>query len=92
MAVTATHADALRAATPGDTITIGASRLVYLVVMKGTFTLNVPVPAGAREPTGSYLAITLDPATLRVLDLGLSDHAPPVPLRRFGPVSRLATG
>lgn len=87
-AVVTSHGRALRAATPGDTLP-GAAQLVYLVVMKGNFTLNVPTPPGDPEPTGTYLSITLDPATFQLMDLGLSHNAPPISLRSFGRVSTL---
>ena len=48
-----------------------------------------PAPPGARLPTGTYLDFTVDPATFEVLDLGLSRHAPVIPLRTFGRVTRL---
>jgi hypothetical protein len=40
-------------------------------------------------PTGRYLAVTVNPSTFQVMDLGLGKHAPPVPLRSYGPVSDL---
>jgi hypothetical protein len=88
-AVSTTHARALREATPGDTVPQGAGQTVYLIVMKGKFTANFPMPAGARKPTGTYLSITLNPATFQLMDLGLSYRAPSVSLSRFGPVSIL---
>jgi hypothetical protein len=88
-AVTTTHAKALREATPGDTVPPAGAQTVYLVVMKGRFTANFPVPAGTRKPTGTYLSITLNPTTFQLMDLGLSDHAPPLSLGSFGPVSML---
>jgi hypothetical protein len=90
-AVTTTHAKALEVATPGDTIPGSAGQTVYLAVMKGNFTLNdAAVPPGGDAPTGHYLAITFDAATLHTLDVGLSDQAPPVSLNSLGPVSTLA--
>lgn len=89
-AVVTTRAKAMRAATPGDTIPGVAHQAAYLVVMKGTFKVDAPVPRGAHLPTGRYLAVTVDPATFQVMDLGLSNHPPPVPLRSYGPVSNLA--
>lgn len=64
-AVTTTHARALQEATPGDTVPQGGGQTVYLVVMKGTFTASFPMPAGTRKPTGTYLSITLNPATFQ---------------------------
>lgn len=89
-AVSTTRAKALRAATPGDMVPGSASQPAYLVVMTGKFTLtSAPVPPGAHLPTGRYLAVTVNPATFRVMDLGLSNHTPPVPLRSYGLVSNL---
>ncbi len=90
LVVRTSHAQALRVATPGDTVAGDLRKPVYLVVMRGDFTYTGPQLGGARPPTGSYLAVTLDPSTLKVLDLGLSRHAPVIPLRSFGPVTRLA--
>jgi hypothetical protein len=90
MAVTTTRAKALEVATPGDTIPGSTGQTVFLVVMKGSFTLNdAPVPSGAHVPTGHYLAVTFDTTTFRVVDVGLSDKAPPGSLPRLGPVSNL---
>jgi hypothetical protein len=89
-AVFTTQAKALRTATPGDLIPHSSRRPVYLVVMTGKFTdTHAPVPPGAHPPTGRYLAVTINPATFAVMDLGLGNHKPPVPLRSYGPVSNL---
>lgn len=89
-AVMTTRDKALEAATPGDTLPGSASETVYLAVMQGNFTLgNVSVPPGGHAPTGHYLAVTFDPTTFQVLDLGLSDTPPPVSLESLGPVSNL---
>jgi hypothetical protein len=88
-AVTTTRAKALEVATPGDTIPGSTGQTVFLVVMKGSFTLNAPVPSGAHEPTGHYLAVTFDTNTFQIVDVGLSDKAPPGSLRSLGPVSNL---
>jgi hypothetical protein len=91
-AVFTTQDRALRTATPGDLVPGSAGRPVYLVVMTGKFTdTHFPMPRGARLPTGRYLTVTVNPATFRVMDLGLGIHQPPVPLRRYGPVSNLLT-
>jgi hypothetical protein len=91
MAVAATYARALRDATPGDTVAGAASQPVYLVVMVGKFTLDAPAPRGAHLPNGRYLAVTVNPTTFQIMDLSVNDHAPPVPLRSYGPVSNLLT-
>jgi hypothetical protein len=63
---------------------------VYLVVMKGNFTLSrAPRPPRAKAPSGHYLAITFDAVTFQRLDLGLRDQAPSVSLQSIGPVSNL---
>jgi hypothetical protein len=77
-AVSTTRAEALRDATPGDMVPGSASQPAYLVVITGKFKLNdAPRPQGAQTPTGHYLAVTVNPATLHVMDLGLSNHKPP---------------
>lgn len=86
-AVVTTRGAALRVATPGDTISYGGSRPVYLVLMVGKFTLtDVPVPPGAHSPTGRYLALTINSKTFKVMDIGLRDRPPPIPLSSYGPV------
>ena len=90
LVVRTTHARALRVASPGDAVAGNGRQLVYLVVMRGDFTASfASPPSGARPPTGTYLDFTIDPATFKVLDLGLNHHAPVIPLRSFGPVTRL---
>jgi hypothetical protein len=54
-AVTTTHAKAPREATPGDTVPQGGGQTVYLVVMKGRFTANFPVPADDEHHQASAL-------------------------------------
>ena len=44
---------------------------------------------GARPPTGRYLAVTVNPSTFQVMDLGISNQAPPVALKSYGPVLNL---
>lgn len=89
-AVTTTHASALQAATPGDRVTDRLHEAVYLVLMHGKFTLNdVPTPAGGHAPTGTYLAVVLSVNGMQLMDLGLHNHAPPMHLIKFGPVSVL---
>lgn len=91
-AVFTTQDKALRTATPGDLVPGSAGRPVYLVVMTGNFKdTHFPVPRGVRLPTGRYLAATVNPATFRIMDLGIGNSKPPVPLRSYGPVSNLLT-
>jgi hypothetical protein len=90
-AVTTTRDKALRVATPGDTIPGSARQTVYLVVMKGNFTLTeIPTPPHGRPLTGHYLAFTFTPGTFQVMDIGISKQAPPGSLRSLGAVSTLA--
>jgi hypothetical protein len=66
------------------------SQSVYLVVMKGNFTLtNARRPRYAKAPSGQYLSFTFDTGTLKRLVLSLSRRAPSVPLQSVGPVSDL---
>jgi hypothetical protein len=89
-AVSTTRAEALRDATPGDMVPGSAGQPAYLVVITGKFKLHdIPLPRGARTPTGRYLAVTVNPATFHVMDLGLSNHKPTEPLRNYGQVSTL---
>jgi hypothetical protein len=89
-AVSTTRAEALQDATPGDMVPGSAGQPAYLVVITGNFKLdNAPVPRGAHLPTGRYLAVTVNPATFQVMDLGLSNHKPTIPLRSYGQVSNL---
>jgi hypothetical protein len=89
-AVSTTRAKALLDATPGDIVPGSADQSAYLVVMKGEFKLMfASVPPGARLPTGRYLKLTVNPSTFKVMDLGLSKQAPPIAMRKYGPVSDL---
>lgn len=89
-AVTTNYTQALDIATPGDKIPGSDSETVYLAVMKGDFTLSsASGPPGGQAPAGHYLAMTFDPATFSVLDVGLTDGPPPVSLSSLGPVSDL---
>ena len=89
-AVRTTQARGLRVATPGDTIPGSSHRCVYLVVLKGNFTVDASVPSGARLPTGKYLAVTVGCADFQGMDLGIgSNQGPPMSLRRLGPVTSL---
>ncbi len=86
-AVATTRDKGLSVATPGDTVPGSASQNVYLVVIEGNFTLNdAPRPPKAPAPSGNYLAITLNTATLQVMDLGLSNQDPSASLGSLGVV------
>jgi hypothetical protein len=89
-AVATTLAMAMAVASPSDKIPGSAHRNVYLVVMKGNFTLsNAPRPPQSKAPTGHYLVIAFDPKTLELVGLSLRDRAPSISLRSIGPVSNL---
>lgn len=90
-AVQTTRSKAIGVATPGDIIPGSAGQTVYLVIMKGNFTLNyVSHPPQGHAPTGHYLAITFDPTTFQAMDLGLSNKAPTASsLSSLGPVTTL---
>jgi hypothetical protein len=47
------------------------------------------VPSGASLPTGRYLSIVIDAATMKVSDWGLGHNAPPVSPASLGPVTYL---
>jgi hypothetical protein len=89
-AVATSEGAAVTVATPGDSTPASSSETVYLVVLKGNFTLgNVPVPPGASAPTGHYLTFTVATGSLAILDLGLSNSAPPAALKSIGAVTTL---
>jgi outer membrane murein-binding lipoprotein Lpp len=83
-AVVTTHEKALTSATPGDTVPIGETTVVYLVTMKGHFIAEAAsVPPGGHAPTGIYLSIVVDAKTFQTLDGGLSPRPPPVAPRQI---------
>jgi hypothetical protein len=89
-AVATSESVAVTVATPGDSVPGGAGETVYLVVMKGDFTLgDAPVPPGASAPTGHYLTFTVATGSLRILDLGLSNSAPSAAFQSIGAVTTL---
>ena len=89
LAVKTNQENALKAVSPDNTIPRSGGKAVYLVIMKGKFTVNFPVPAGSREPAGRYLSIMVSATTFQLIDLGLSNQAPHTSLGRLGPVSTL---
>jgi hypothetical protein len=73
--VETTRADAVYAASQGDTIS--SSEEVFLISMEGHFTASsVPRPPGAPAPTGTVLTAVVDASTGQVTDWGLSANAP----------------
>lgn len=69
-----------------------ATAAVYLVLMKGDFTLydGGPVPSCAHAPTGHYFCAIIDAATFLTLDSSLRRRPPLVPLQTFGTVLHLS--
>ncbi|MGH3400517.1 MAG: hypothetical protein ACRDPO_38140 [Streptosporangiaceae bacterium] len=84
-----TRARALTSAAPGDFVPGSAHVEVFLVTMRGRFTVDAG-PPGAKPPTGRYLSLVIDARTFAGLDFGVSPKAPPVPPASLGPVSHLA--
>ncbi|AFZ13559.1 hypothetical protein Cri9333_2704 [Crinalium epipsammum PCC 9333] len=61
---------------------------VYLVMMKGKFTLNrVPLPVRAKLPSGNNLNLTVDGNTGQVVSLGINDL--PADLKQLGEIKNL---
>jgi hypothetical protein len=48
----------------------------YFVLVNGNFTFHGPVPAGAKEPTGTILTMTINSQTNQGLDGGVQDQMP----------------
>ena len=78
-------------------VAIALSAIITLSRSPASGTASTPMPSttlsrltsAANRPVEPYLSFTIDPAPFRVLDLGLSKHAPVIPLSAFGPVTRL---
>ena len=65
-----------------------SNKKVYLVMMKGKFTLNrVPLPVRAKAPSGNNLNLTIDGNTGRVISLGINYL--PADLKQLGEVKDL---
>ena len=89
-AVLTTHEQALRSATPGDTVSNRRHVAVYLVTIRGRFVCKYcSVPPGAKAPKGRYISIVVDAKTFKDMDSGLSQKAPKVSPSSLGPVTRL---
>jgi hypothetical protein len=88
LAVRTTFSKALATVGGGNDIADNEADPVYLVLMKGDFTLG-PVPSCAYAPTGHYFSAIFDAATFVTLEAGLGNHPPPVPLQTLGPVLNL---
>jgi hypothetical protein len=90
LAVRTTFSKAMAIVGGGDDIADKATDAVYLVLMKGDFTLynGGPVPSCAHA-TGHYFSAIFDAATFVTLEAGVGNRPPPVPLQTLGPVSNL---
>jgi hypothetical protein len=88
-AVVTTRAQALTSATPGGSVPGSARVKVFLITMRGRFTV-ADGPLGAKPLAGQYLSLVLDARTFHGLDFGVSPEAPPVSPASLGPVSHLA--
>jgi len=75
----------------GDEIADNPTDAVYLVLMKGDFTLSNGglMPSCAQAPTGHYFSAIVDAATFVTLEAGVGNRPPPVPLQTLGPVLNL---
>jgi hypothetical protein len=91
LAVRTTFSKAMAMAGGGNDLADNATDAVYLVLMKGEFTLSNggPVPSCARAPTGHYFSAIVDATTFVTLEAGLGNRPPPVPLQTLGPVLHL---
>ena len=87
-AVRTTFRKAIAMVSGGNDIADKATGAVYLVLMKGDFTLydGGPAPSCAQAPTGHYFSAVVDAATFVTLEAGLGNHPPPVSLQTLGPV------
>jgi hypothetical protein len=90
-AVRTTFSKAIATVGGDNDIADNATDAVYLVLMKGDFTLSNggPAPSCGHAPTGHYFSAIFDAATFVTLEAGLGNHPPPVPLHTLGPVSNL---
>ena len=90
-AVRTTFSKAMTVVGGGNDLAGKATDAVYLVLMKGDFTLysGGPVPSCAQAPTGHYFSAVVDAATFVTLEAGLGNRPPPVPLQTLGPVLHL---
>ncbi|MGN6678625.1 MAG: hypothetical protein ACTHKL_12745 [Streptosporangiaceae bacterium] len=90
IAVLTTHEQALRSATPGDTVANRRHVAVYLVTIRGRFVCKTcSVPPGAKAPKGRYISIVVDAKTFKDMDFGLSQKASMVSPSSLGPVTHL---
>ena len=91
LAVRTTFSRAIATVGGGNDTADNATDAVYLVVMKGDFSLcnGGSLPRCAQAPTGRYFSAVVDAATFVTLEAGLGNHPPPVPLQTLGPVLHL---
>src|SRR5262249_32967179 len=76
-------------ATPGDFVAGSGGVPVYLVTMRGHFTVDASTPLGGQAPTGRYASLVLDTRSFDGLDMGLHQNPPPVSPESLGPVTDL---
>jgi len=89
-AVLTTHEQALRSATPGDTVSNRRHVAAYLVTIRGRFVCKTcSVPPGANAPKGRYISIVVDAKTFKDMDFGLSQKASKLSPSSLGPVTHL---
>ncbi len=91
LAARTTFSKAMAIVGGGNDIADNATDAVYLVLMKGNFTLysGGPVRSCAQAPTGHYFSAVVHAATFVTLEAGLGNRPPPVPLQALGPVLNL---
>jgi hypothetical protein len=93
LAVRTTFSKAIAVTGEGGDIADNATDTVYLVLMKGYFTLHnggtAPPACVSYGPTGHYFSAIFDAATFVTLEASVGDRPLPVPLRTLGPVLNL---
>jgi hypothetical protein len=92
-AVRTTFSKAMAMVGGGNDTADNPADAVYLVLMKGYFTLDsgapAPPPCVPHGPTGHYFWAVVDAATFVPLEKSVGDRPPPVPLQALGPVLNL---
>ncbi len=70
-----TYSRAVGGVTPGDTVVGAGSKPVYVIVMQGSFEgYAAKVPPGAQMPSGSALALIVDPSSMYVTDWSIGNQ------------------
>jgi hypothetical protein len=94
LAVRTTFSKAMAVAGGGDDIADNATDAVYLVLMKGDFTLDTGAsapPCAPYGPAGHYFSAIVDAATFVTFEVGVGNRPPLVPLQTLGPVLDLTS-